>query len=130
MNEEHMPPQKRRFDYTWVILGLCFLMVMISLGFASSTKSLFPDEIARALGVDRTLVSFNESMRYIATAIVNLFFGVLIAKFGPKKLIISGFLCLTGAMVLYSIATKLWMLIGILKCKPLHLMLKMILIHL
>ena len=110
MNEEKPTPQKRRFDYSWVILGLCFLMVMISLGFASSTKSLFPDEIARALKVDRTLVSFNESIRYIATAIVNLFFGALIAKFGPKKLIIAGFLSLTGAMVLYSIATTLWML--------------------
>lgn len=110
MNEENLTPKKRRFDYSYVILALCFLMVMVSLGFASSTKSLFPDEIARALEVERTLVSFNESFRYIATAIVNLFFGALIAKFGPKKLILAGFASLTSSMILYSIATKLWML--------------------
>ncbi len=110
MNEEKTAPKKRRFDYSFVILALCFLMVMVSLGFASSTKSLFPDEIARALEVDRTLVSFNESLRYISTAIVNLFFGALIAKFGPKKLIIAGFLALTTSMILYSTANSLWLL--------------------
>lgn len=111
MKEEKIPQRKkRRVNYAWVILGLCFLMVMVSLGFASSTKGLFPDEIARALEVDRTLVSFNESLRYISTAIVNLFFGTLIAKFGPKKLIIAGFLTLTTSMILYSIANTLWVL--------------------
>ena len=84
--------QKRGFDYKWVIIAVCFLMVMISLGFASSTRSLFPDEIAEALEVQRSLVSIGDSIRFIATAIVNLFFGTLIVKFGPKKLILAGFL--------------------------------------
>lgn len=110
MNDEKMPQGKRRFDYTWVILALCFLMVMVSLGFASSPHSLYPDEISKALGVERSLVSISDSMRYIATAIVNLFFGTLIAKFGPKKLIIAGFLSLTASVTLFSFATNLWML--------------------
>jgi len=97
----------RRFDYKWVTIGLCFLMVMISLGFGSSTKSLFPDEIAKDLGVERSLVSIGESCRYIATAIVNLFFGVLIAKFGAKKLICAGFVSLIASMLLYSFANGL-----------------------
>ena len=29
---------------------LCIMMVMVTLGFASSTKTLFPDEIAKELG--------------------------------------------------------------------------------
>ena len=102
--------KKKRFDYTYVIIALCFLMVMISLGFTSSTKSLFPDEIAEYLGVGRSLVAINESCRYISTAVVNVFFGVLVAKFGPKKLICSGFLFLIASMLLYSYANNLWLI--------------------
>ena len=98
---------KKRFDYKWITVALCFLMVMISLGFGSSTKSLFPDEISKALGVERSLVSIGESCRYVATAVVNLFFGVLAAKFGSKKLILTGILSLTSAMVIYSFANSL-----------------------
>ena len=98
---------RKRFDYKWITVALCFLMVMISLGFGSSTKSLFPDEIAKALGVERSLVSIGESCRYIATAIVNLFFGALVAKFGSKKLILAGILSLSFAMVIYSVANNL-----------------------
>ena len=97
----------KKLDYKWVIVVLCFLMVMISLGFASSTKSLFPDEIAKALGTERSLVAIGESCRYIATAVINIFFGALIAKFGPKKLIIAGFISLSLGALLYSLATNL-----------------------
>ena len=87
--------------------GACFIMVMISLGFTSSTKSLFPDEIAKALDTERSLVSIGESCRYIATAIVNIFFGFLVVKFGAKKLVLFGFISLIASMSLYSIANNL-----------------------
>ena len=101
---------KKQFDYKWIIVATSFLMVMISLGFASSTKTLFPDEIAKELGVDRTLVVIYESVRYIATAIINIFFGALIAKFGPKKLIGAGYLSLVTAILLFGFAKNLWMI--------------------
>ena len=107
-----MTEQKKRLalDYKWVIVALSFLMVMVALGFASSTRSLFPDEIAKALGTERSLVSIGESIRYIATAIVNVFFGAMVAKFGPKKLIVAGFVSLIGSMLLYSVAESLWVI--------------------
>lgn len=99
--------RKINFDYKWVTIALCFLMVMVALGFASSTKSLFPDEIAKDLGVGVSLVSIGESCRYIATAVVNIFFGALIARLGPKKLIISGYIALVSSMLLYAFAENL-----------------------
>lgn len=100
--------KNKKFDYTWIIIAMSFLMVMISLGFTSSTKSLFPDEIAKALNnIPVSLVSIGESCRYIATAVVNIFFGFLVAKFGPKKLICGGYLCLIASMLLYSVAENL-----------------------
>ena len=98
---------KKHFDYKWVIIAMSFLMVMVSLGFTSSTKSLFPDEIARDLGVERSLVAIGESCRYIATAVVTVFFGFLVTKFGPKLLICAGYVALIASMLLYSYARSL-----------------------
>ena len=91
----------KKIDYKWITIAMCFLMVMISLGFTSSTKSLFPDEIAKELGTERSLVAIGESCRYIATAVVNMFFGFLVEKFGPKKLICVGYMFLIASMALY-----------------------------
>lgn len=102
--------KKFKFDYKWIIVVLCFLMVMVGLGFGSSTKSLFPDEISKELGIPRSLIVIGDSCRYISTAVVNVFFGALIAKFGPKKLICAGFVSLTAAAVIYAYAQNLFML--------------------
>ena len=82
-------------------------MIMLTLGFASSTKSLFPDEIAKDLGTERSLVSIGESCRYIATAVVNIFFGALISRFGAKVLACAGTFVLAAGTALYSVATTL-----------------------
>ena len=100
----------KKFDYKWVIVATCFIMVMMALGFASSTKSLFPDEIAKDLGVAVSWVTIGDSCRYIATAVINVFFGALIAKFGPKKLICAGFISLVSSMLLYSFATNVFLI--------------------
>lgn len=96
--------EKKKFNYKWVIVGLCFLMVCISLGFCSSTNSLFLNAITEYLGVERSVFSLNQSIRFIVTALANLSFGVLVIKFGPKKLILGGMICLIGAMVVYGLA--------------------------
>ena len=90
--------------YKWVIVAACFLMVMITLGFCSSTKPLYLSAVTDALGLERSLFSINDSFRYVTTTIVNLFFGTLIAKFGARKLIAAGFLSLAGSMLVYSLA--------------------------
>lgn len=98
---------EKRFDYKWIIIALSFLMVCVTLGFCSSSKSLYLKPITEHLQVDRSSFSLNDSMRYIATAFVNLFFGSMIAKFGPKKLILAGMLSLVGSMILYAVAESL-----------------------
>ena len=100
---------KKGLDYKWVIVAVCFLSVMITLGFCSSTKSLYLDVVTSALGIDRSLFSLNDTCRYVVNAIVNLFFGALISKFGTKKLMLAGILSLTSAMAVYATATSVWM---------------------
>lgn len=101
---------KRRFDYKWVIIGVSFLMVFTALGFCSSPKGQFIDPITETLGIGRTEYSVTDTLRYVATAVLNLFFGTLIAKFGPKKLAIAGFSALIASSLCYAFATNVWVL--------------------
>ena len=101
--------KKRGFDYKWVVIAVCFALIMITLGFCSSTKSLYLDVVTASLGIDRSAFSLNDTCRFVSNAIVNLFFGALVHKFGTKKLMLAGVVCLAWSMVLYANATNVWM---------------------
>lgn len=104
---------RKKPDYKWVIIGLSFLMVFVTLGFCSSNKGLYLPAITKALEVERGLFSIGDSIRFITTALVNLFFGVTVNKFGTKKLILAGFVCLISSMTMYSFGDGLiWFYIG------------------
>ncbi len=93
---------KKKIEYKWVVIVLSFLMVMICLGFCSSPKSLFIGPITEHLGISRGAYSIGDSLRFIATAVINVFFGYLVGKFGTKKLILAGFFCLIVSQLLYA----------------------------
>lgn len=99
---------KKRLDYKWVIVGLCFLMVFTCLGFCSSTRGLFVKPITEAHSMERSVYAFTDSFRFIAVAVVNMFFGILVSKFGLRKLIAAGFVSLTLSMVIYATANVFW----------------------
>lgn len=102
--------QKKKMSYTPVIIGLCFLMVFTCLGFCSSPKSLYIKPVTEALGIDRTLYSWNDSFRYISTSVINIFFGALMNHFGPRKLIAAGFTALALSSLIYASATNVFMI--------------------
>ncbi len=107
MEETQIKPNKK-LEYKWVVAAVSFLMVFTVLGFCSSAKSLYISPVTEALGISRGAFSINDSCRYISTAIVNLFFGLLIAKFGARKLIGAGFICLIISCLLYSVGTNVF----------------------
>ena len=93
--------------YRWVVVGCCFVMILVCLGFCSSTKGLYLSAVTEALQLERSLYSVNDTLRYIASAIMNLLFGMLVLRFGPRKLVAGGFACLCGAMLCYTFAQNL-----------------------
>ena len=107
--EPQTPQTKRKLDYKWVVVGVCFLTTMITLGFCSSPGSLYLDVVPEVIGVSRTAFSLMNTFRFVSNAIVNLFFGFLVHKFGTKKLMCTGILCLAGAMALSATATNIYM---------------------
>ena len=108
MKKVEISNSRKRFDYKWVIVIACFTMVFICLGFCNSTKSLFLPAITGALGIERTIYSITESLRFIANSIVNIFFGMHVKKFGARKLIAAGFLSLIISMLLFAVAPYIW----------------------
>ena len=107
--ELETPSKKRSLDYKWVVVGVCFLTVMISLGFCSSPGSLYLDVVPEVIGVSRTAFSLMNTCRFVANAIINLFFGFLVHRFGTKKLMCAGILCLAGAMAISATASSIYM---------------------
>ena len=99
---------KQKLDYKWVILGTCFLMVLVCLGFCSSNKGMYLSAITNALGIKRSLFSINDTCRFVATAIANLFFGSLIARFGVRKMAAFGFTALIASSLIYALADSIF----------------------
>lgn len=97
----------KRFGYQWVIVACCFLMIFTVLGFASTPRKLYMAVVPEVLGIDYGPYSLTDSFRYIATAVTNLFFGTMIVRFGPRRMIGAGFLLVASALLLYSAAESL-----------------------
>ena len=94
--------KNKKFDYQWVIIVTCFVMEFVALGFGSGNKSLYLSAITEALGVKRSLFSINDSIRYLTTAVINLFFGALIHKLGARKMVAIGFAALVASTQFYA----------------------------
>ena len=92
----------------WIIVVLSALMVCLVLGFCNSARSLYVQPVTKALGISRSMYSITDSCRFASTAIINLFFGTLVARFGPRKLIAAGFVCAVSALLLFSVAESVW----------------------
>lgn len=105
---EESKKTRKKLDYKWVIVALCFLMVFTCLGFCSSNKSLYTFAITEALEIPRSAYSLNDTLRFITTAVVNMFFGSMVHKYGTKKLICAGFISLILSCFAYSLATNVF----------------------
>ena len=102
-----MPNEGTSNRYARVMVVLSFLMIFTGLGFASSTRSLFVVPVTEELDIPRSLYSFMDSFRFVATAVVNLFFGRLLYRLGARFLIGVGFSSLVLAEVIMALSHHL-----------------------
>lgn len=97
-----------RLSYKWIIAAACFGMIFICDGFAAGYRGLFLTAVSDGLGVKRTLIAVGESCRFLASALVSIFYGRLRARFSARKLTSAGFLILTGSLLVYSCTTTVY----------------------
>lgn len=100
--------KKVKENYRWVIVAACFVLIFAALGICGGNKSLYLAAIPNALGVTRGAYSIGDSIRYLATSLTNLFFGALMMKFGPRKMVAAGMAALALSCLLNSLAEDLW----------------------
>lgn len=97
--ENNIETAKKRLDYKWVILGACFMMEFVCLGFCSSNPGLYTNAVTEALNIPRSLYSIGISIRYVVQVVVAFFFGAMIQRFGHKKLVALGLFSLCASML-------------------------------
>jgi MFS family permease len=95
-------------NYQWVIVAACFVLCFTGLGFCSGNKGLYLDAVSNAMHIDRGVYAVSDSLRYITTAVTNLFFGVLIMKLGPRMLVGVGMGALALSCFVSSVAENVW----------------------
>ena len=100
-----MTLKKPQLDYKWVALAVCFLMEFLCLGFCSSNPGLYTASVTNALNIDRAVYSVASSIRYMTQVFIALYFGVMVNRFGIKKMVVVGLCSLTGATLIRSVAT-------------------------
>lgn len=91
----------------WLVAIGCFLMIFLGLGFCSSNKSLYLGAITEALSIERSLFALQDTLRYLVMVVVNGCFGVLISRFGARKLVCAGFLCFAAYLSISAFAENL-----------------------
>lgn len=99
-------PKKNR--YAWVIFGVCFLMIFIALGYGSSTKGTFLTAVTNSLGLERSLFTISDSIRFITTAILSVFLGRTVERLGLRRMAGLGFTMLVLSFSVNSLATTYW----------------------
>ena len=104
----NLTTKKRRLDYKWVVLIMCFMMEFVCLGFCSSNPGLYTGKVTAALGIDRSDYNLGTSIRYIVQVIVGLYFGALIKRFGVKKLVGVGLFSLCGSITMRYLTANIW----------------------
>ncbi len=103
-----MDPQNRQQNVQkWLNISVLAMLMFICLGFCSSNKSLYLAAITDALDIKRSVFSLATSCRFVVTAIINIFFGQFVAKFGTKKLILVGIVTLMASVFFNSIANSM-----------------------
>lgn len=99
--------EKKRFDYKWIVAGLCFLVMFVGLGFCSTAKNVYFQPIAEALDFSRGAFGVSDTFRYATTSIVTLFFYKLVERFGTKMLICAGLVCYALSALINAVSNTL-----------------------
>ncbi|SDL82596.1 MFS transporter [Siphonobacter aquaeclarae] len=94
-------------EYPWVI-AVSGLMILITVnGLTTSSLSVFDEVIQQEFGLSRGLLKSRETVTYAVSAAFILLSGVLIDRFGVKKLLLTGLGFMTLALAGYGYARNL-----------------------
>ena len=101
--------EKKKSDRTVLTVILCFIIVFCGLGIIQP-RGLYVVPVTTALGISRSAYSVMDTIRAATSAIISVFFGFFIEKFGSKILIIAGFAAYALAELAFALAENVILL--------------------
>lgn len=96
--------------FAWVVLAMCTLMQFIYAGITLSTVTLYMEPIlAEHPNVGRVAYALTITLNGGANAIMSIFYGWFIQKFGMKRMVSICAVLMCAGVLLYASGTALWM---------------------
>ncbi len=101
-----------RVFYGWWIVGACFFISLYMGGVVFYGFTTLIEPLAKDFGWSYTQISFAASLRGMEMGILAPFVGMLVDRWGPRRLLFSGVIITTLGLMLLSRTTSLGMFYG------------------
>ncbi|KQT12771.1 MULTISPECIES: MFS transporter [Bradyrhizobium] len=109
-------PQQPRIDESslryegWRIVAVCFLLATFGWGLGFYGQSVYVAELQRARGWPTSLISSGTTFFYLFGALLVVFVGEAVRKYGPRLCLIAGTLAMAAAAVAIGAVREPWQL--------------------
>ncbi len=94
----------------WRVVPACFLVALFCWGFALYGHGVYLTELNRLHGWPTAWISGAITLFYLLTAALVVFVSDVIARFGPRRVMLAGACCLGSAVALLAFIDALWQL--------------------
>lgn len=94
--------------FGWRVVVACFLMALACWGFGLYGHGVYLAELTRLHGWHPSLISGASTVTYLLNALLVIFTGNALARFGTRRLVLSGVAALALAIVLLAFAREPW----------------------
>ena len=94
----------------WRVVFACYLAALFCWGFGLYGHGVYLTELNRLHGWPTALISVGITGFYLFTAALVVFVGDAIARFGPRRVMLTGACCFGSAVTLLAFITALWQL--------------------
>ncbi|QOZ80013.1 MFS transporter [Bradyrhizobium sp. CCBAU 53351] len=94
----------------WRIVAVCFLLATFGWGLGFYGQSVYVAELQRARGWPTTLISSGTTFFYLFGALLVVFVGEAVRKYGPRLSLVAGTLAMAAASVAIGAVREPWQL--------------------
>jgi sugar phosphate permease len=108
----NLPFKFPRIFYGWWIVGACFLLALYIGGVVFFGFTAIFEPIASEFGWSYAQISFAASLRGLETGLLSPFVGILVDRWGPRRLIFGGIVTTGLGLIILSRTTSLGMFYG------------------
>lgn len=105
-----VPEETSRQYFGWRVAAVCFLMAFCTWGFAFYGHAAYLAEVQRLHGWSTSLVSGASTLTFLSAGVLSVFTHTVIARLGPKLMVVLGASALSASLVIIAYADKPWQL--------------------